>query len=197
MGYNWYDRTGRGSTSDPSYNGSLTWQATAAIDLGLDASHMITDQSSALGTGTTGGAENTDINAAFNETSGRAFYRHRLGSATTFELSGYWARQKYADDVPLSNTRVGGRADFDRSLTRTTSFNLYGDFSNRDYEDQGDDQDELRAGFRVEHRLGRALNFNWGARYERREATTTRGYEEWIGSVQIHWTFWGASRAGG
>jgi hypothetical protein len=194
VGYNWYERTGRGSTSEPAYYGSLTWQATPDIDVGLDASHRITDQSNALADGTTGGAENTNVNAAFEETSGLAFYRHQLGSATSLELSSSWARQNYADDVPLSNTRIGARVSFDRSLTPTAKLNLYGDLSNRDFEDQLDDQDEYRAGFKVNHRLGRTLNFDWGVRYERREATSTRSYEEWIGSLQIHWMFWGASR---
>jgi len=203
VGYNWYDREDRGSTSDPTYNGSLSWQATSAVNLGITASHVITDQSSSLADGGTA-TENTNINAAFKETMGQLNYSHLLG-ANTLSVSGYWARQEYAEDVPLTNTRIGARANFSRSLTRTTNFELFADFSNRDYEDTGiidgefvprDDQDELRAGFRMDHRLGRSLSFNWGVRYEKREAVTTRSYDEWLGRLQIYWTFLGASRAG-
>ena len=34
-------------------------------------------------------------------------------------------------------------------------------------------------------------------RYEERDALTSESYKEWIGSVQIYWTFWGARRGAG
>lgn len=202
VGYNWYERDGRGKTHDPMYSGSLTWEAAPTATFTLTGSQMITDQGSDLASGGTAG-ETTDINAAFEETTGTIGYTQELG-ANTITLGGYWTRQKYAEDLsqaigrPLTNTRIGARADFRRSLTRTTNFDIYADFSNRDFPDEGDvigdDQDELRAGFRVDHRLGRSLNLNWGVRYEKREAVSTMSYDEWIGSIQIYWTFWGARR---
>lgn len=201
-GYNWFERDGRGKTDDPMYSGSLSWAATPTATFTLTGSQRITDQGSDLASGGTAG-ETSDVNAAFEETTGTIGYTQTLG-ANTITLGGYWTRQEYAEDVqeaigrPLTNTRKGVRFDFRRSLTRTTTFDLYADFSNRDFPDQGevvgDDQDELRSGFRVEHRLGRSLNLNWGVRYEERDAVTTESYEEWIGSVQIYWTFWGARR---
>lgn len=195
VGYNWYERDGRGRTSDPVYSGELTWAATSTVEFSLAGSMLITDQGSGLASGDTA-YENTDVNAAFEETTGSVGYRHLLG-ANTVTLEGYWTRQEYADDVPLTNTRVGGRFDFSRNLTRTTRFQAFADFSNRDFPDEGDDQDELRAGFRVDHRLGRALNLNWGVRYEDRSAELSRSYEEWVGDIQILWTFLGAQRTPG
>lgn len=202
VGYNWYERDGRGKTSDPMYSGSLTWEATATATFTLTGSQVITDQGSDLSSGGTAG-ESSDINAAFKETTGSIDYTQLLG-ANTITLGGYWTQQKYAEDVseaigrPLTNTRTGARVDFHRDLNRTTTFDLYADFANRDFPDQGavigDDQDELRAGFRVDHRLGRSVNLNWGVRYEKRDAQTTMSYDEWIGSIQIYWTFWGARR---
>ena len=78
--------------------------------------------------------------------------------------------------------------------TRRLRFSAYADLSNRDFPDEGDDQDELRAELRVEHRLGRSLNLNFSVRYEERDALVSESYKEWIGSIQIYWTFWGARR---
>ncbi len=205
VGYNWYEREGRGTTGDPIYSGSLSWAATPTATFTLSGSQMITDQSSDLASGGTA-SDTTDINAAFEETRADIGYTQLLG-ANTLTLGGYWTKQDYADDVaqatgrPLTNTQKGVRADFRRNLTRTTTFDLYADFSNRDFPDVGDligdDQDELRAGFRVDHRLGRSLDLNWGVRYEKRDALTTMSYDEWIGSIQIYWTFWGARRTPG
>ncbi len=207
VGYNWYERDGRGRTHDPVYSGSLTWEATPTATFTLTGSRLITDQGSDLASGGTAG-ETSDVNAAFEETTGTIGWNQLIG-ANTITLSGYWTRQEYAEDIqealgrPLTNTRIGGRFDFRRALTRTTTFNLYADLSNRDFPNQGDvigdDQDELRSGIRVDHRLGRSLNLNWGVRYEKRDAETTESYDEWIGSIQIYWTFWGARRtpAGG
>lgn len=192
LGYNWFERDGRGKTSDPMYIGSLTWDATSVIEFTLTGSRMITDQGSGLGSGDSA-AEDTSVNAAFEETTGTVGYRHNLG-ANSIGLQGYWTRQEYAEDVPLTNDRVGGRFDFTRDLTRTTSLQAYADLTNRDFRDEGDDQDEFRAGFRVDHRLGRSLNLNWGVRYEERDAVTTESYKEWIGSIQVYWVFLGARR---
>ncbi len=192
IGYNWYERDGRGRTSDPMYSGSLTWEATPTSTFSLTGSRMITDLGSGLGSGDSA-SENTNVNAAFEETTGDLTYTQVLG-ANTFTLGGFWTRQEYAEDVPLTNTRVGGRFGFQRNLTRTTRMDAYAELSNNDFSDQGDDQDEIRAGFRVTHRIGRSLNLNWGGRYEERDAETTESYEEWIGEIQILWTFWGARR---
>lgn len=193
VGYNWYERDGRGRTSDPMYAGTLTWDVTPTATFTLAGSQMITDAGSALGSGDSA-SENSGINAAFEETIGTVGWSQILG-ANTVTLGGFWIRQIYAEDIPLSNTRVGGRFDFARALTRRTILTAYADFSNRDFRDEGDDQDELRAGLRVDHRIGRSLSFNWGVRYEERSAATTESYKEWVGSIQVYWTFWGARRA--
>jgi hypothetical protein len=192
VGYNWFERDGRGRRNDPMFSGSLTWQATPTATFTLTGSRMITDQGTGLASGDSA-FENTDLNAAFEETTGAISYSQIMG-ANTITLGAYWTRQEYADDVPLTNTWVGGRVDFRRALTRTTDLSAYADLSNRDFRDQGDDQDQLRAGFLVEHRLGRSLNLNWGARYEEWDAVAAESFKEWIGSVQVYWTFWGARR---
>lgn len=194
VGYNWFERDGRGRTDNPMYSGSLSWEAIPTATFTLTGSKMITDAGSGLSSGDSA-SENTGINAAFEETTGSIDWTQTLG-ANTITLGGYWTRQEYADDIPLTNTRVGGRFDFDRSLTRSTTFQLFADFSNRDFRDEGDDQDELRAGFRVDHSLGRSLNLNWGVRYEGRDAVSSESYDEWIGSIQIYWTFWGGRTPG-
>lgn len=193
IGHNWYERTGRGKNDDPAYNAAITWRARAGTTFGLTALHRITDQSQNLAEGGGSAAENTAVNAAFKETIGNLSLTQELGRTTTLTLAGYWDRQEYADDIPLSNERVGGRLSLERQLNPTTDFNLYADFSNRDYEDR-DDQDELRSGFDVSHRIGRSLSFTWGVRYDKRTAVTTRGYDEWIGSMQLYYTFLGAQR---
>ena len=193
VGYNWYERVGRGKTSDPMYSGLLEWEASPSATFTLTGSRMITDQASGLSSGDSA-SENTEVNAAFEETTGNVEYAQVLGR-NTITFGGYWTRQEYADDIPLTNTRVGGRVDFLRDLTRTTRLEAYADMSNSEYPDSGDDQDEIRAGFRVVHRIGQSLNLNWGARYQKRDAQISESYEEWIGSIQIYWTFWGASRS--
>lgn len=195
FGYNWFNRIDRGKVSDPTFSGSLSWQPTTNATIALLGSKMLTDQGSGLRSGDFA-AEDTGVNATFEESIGRFTYAHRLG-ANTVGLEGYWTRQVYADDVPLTNTRTGGRVDFTRRLTRTTDLQLYADYSNRDFRDASDDQNEFLTGFRVEHRLGRSLNLNWGIRYEERDAETTESYKEWIGAIQVYWTFWGASRSQG
>ena len=119
VGYNWYDRAGRGSTSDPTYSGSLTWEATPTATLSLTGSRMITDAGTGLSSGGSA-AENSGINAAFEETTGDISYVQLLG-ANTITLTGYWTRQEYAEDVPLTNTLVGGRFDFARDINPTTT----------------------------------------------------------------------------
>ena len=192
FGYNWYDRVGRGSTSDPTYQAAINWRATGNVSFSLKGSRLITDQGSGLASGSSA-SENTGINAAFEETTGSLGYNHVVGP-NSWDLEGYWTRQEYAEDVPLSNTRVGGRFNFSRSLTRTTNLNAFVDVSNRDFKDELDDQDEIRAGLRIDRRLGRSLSLNLGVRYEKRDAATTVSYDEWIGSIQLYWTFWGAQR---
>ncbi|MGE0625382.1 MAG: hypothetical protein AB7I04_17035 [Pseudomonadales bacterium] len=192
FGWNWYERTDRGKTDNPTYSGSLVWQATPTVSFSLEGTQLITDQGSGLSSGNDA-VENTDVNAAFEETRAAVGYYHLLG-ANTLSLTGYWTEQQYADDVPLTNEVVGGRLTFSRSLRRNVSFEAFADFSNRTYEEERDDQDELRAGFRVDHTLGRALSFNWGISYEKRDATTSRSYEEWVGTLQLYWTFLGAAR---
>ncbi len=189
LGYNWYEREGRGETDDPMFSGSITWEARPSTTFSLIGSRMITDAGSGLASGDSA-SENTGINAAFEETIGTLSATQSVG-ANTFTLSGYYTRQEYAEDIPLTNTLIGGRLEYRRDLTRTTTLLASADLSNRDFRDR-DDQDELRAAFRVEHRLGRSLNLNWGVRYEKREAQTTQSYDDWIGSIQIYWTFWGA-----
>ena len=194
-GYNWYDRDGRGKEDDPAFDATLTWRAVPGSTFTLSGSHGITDQSQSLSErGTEGVDENTDINAAFKETIGRFSYIQQLGSTNTLEFSANYGREKYADDSPRSNTRVGGGAAFRRAMTPRMDFDLYADFSNRDFEDQLDDQDELRAGANLRYRVGRALSLNLGARFEKRDAARTESYEEWIGSLQVLYTVWGADR---
>lgn len=194
VGYNWYKREGRGDTDDPMFAGSITWEARPSTTFSLIGSRMITDAGSALSSGDSA-SENTGINAAFEETIGTLTYTQNFG-ANTFTLAGYYTQQEYAEDIPLSSTVVGGRLEYRRGLTRNTTLMASADLSNGDFRDR-DDQDELRAEFRVEHRLGRSLNLNWGVRYEQREAQTTESYDDWIGSIQIYWTFWGAQHTSG
>ena len=55
VGYNWFDREGRGTVDDPMYSGTLTWAATPTATFTLTGSRMITDQGSDLASGGTAG----------------------------------------------------------------------------------------------------------------------------------------------
>jgi len=84
--------------------------------------------------------------------------------------------------------------DYTRTMTRSTTLTAYVDAFKRNYGDQGDDQKNLQAGFRVAHRFGRSLDLNWGFRYEKRDAQTSTSYTVWYGDAQLSWTFLGAAR---
>ena len=120
-----------------------------------------------------------------------------LFGRTILTSEGYWVQQEYAKDVPYDNARIGGRIGLSRDLTRRTSLTIGAGYSNRDFPDQGDDQDELRANFLASYRISRSLEFNWTVRFEKRIAQSTRGYEEWISGLQFRYTFWGAARSRG
>lgn len=196
VGYNWYERSGRGDTDDPTYEASLTWRPQAGTAFTLSGSHQITDQSQNLGEGGSGIVnDNSGTTAAFKETLADVSLDQVVGRANNISLSAFYNKQEYAEDVLLSNEQVGVRGTFSRNMTPRTTFDLYAEFSNRDFDDQGDDQDELRAGANLRHRIGRSVSLNLGARYEKRDASTTQSYQEWIGSAQILWTFWGATAA--
>ena len=192
-GHNWYDRGGRGDTDDPSYGIDLTWRSTATSTFVLNAAERITDQSSEL-TGDVGDdplGENTNTTAAFKETDASLDYTQLFGR-TSMTIGVYYAEEQYADDIPLSNDGYGVRAGLTRNLTRNATLDLSADFSNRNYDDQNDEQDEIRANLAVTHRIGRALDLIWGFRYEDRSADISQSYDEWAGYVRIYYRVWGA-----
>jgi hypothetical protein len=191
VGENRFDRTGRGTTSDPTYDANLTWRAAAATTLTLRGSQRITDQANALtGQGAGAGFQNTDVNAAFEETIGELGLAQALGARTNLSLRVFWLEQIYAEDVPLSNDRLGLSIGFDRRLTPTTTFRASANWARRNFEQDDDEQDELNAFIDLQHRIGRTLTLNLGARYLERQATSSFSFEEWIGSVGFAWQFW-------
>ena len=192
VGYNWYDREERGGTGDPTYQAALTWRPTPTATLAANAFHGIVDQSTSLD-GTGSAVENTGINAAFVETRGDLDLSQSFGR-TLLTIGGYWVQEEYANDVPLDNSRIGGRVALSRNLTRRTSLTITGDYSNRDFRDQGDEQDEVRADLRASHRINRSLELSGTVSFQKRAAQTSRSYEEWRSGLALYYTFWGASR---
>ncbi|MEZ5549690.1 MAG: outer membrane beta-barrel protein [Pseudomonadales bacterium] len=193
-GHNWYKRSGQADTDDPSYDLALTWRASANSTFTLDGSHRITDQSSSLtdDAGSTGAvSENTATNAAFKESSADMGLTQIFGR-TTLTLGGFWRKEQYAEGVQLSNETTGGRIGLSRDLTRNTVLNLNGEYANRKFSDQGDNQDETRLSVNLLHELGRALDLSWGVRYEDRQADISTSYDEWIGYVTISYQVLGA-----
>ena len=188
IGHNWYKRDPLPTADDPTYNATLTWRAGGSTTISAEAFYGISDQS----TSDTGNG-NTGINAAFNETRGDLTLTQALGGRTNLTLGTFWGRQEYRI-VPRDNESIGANIGLSRDLNRTTSVSIDASYQNRDFTDQVDDQDEWHGNVAVRHQIGRKLTFNWGVRYERREAVTTRNYEEWVGTLQLHYTFWGAGR---
>lgn len=192
LGYNWFDRAGRGSADNPAYDGRLTWHVDGNVDVILSGSQRITDQGSDLASGGSA-VENTDTNAAFEQTQVSLGYQQRFGP-NTIAFEAYRDRQEYASDVPLTNTRTGARAVYTRNVRRNVDLTVSVDFSNRDYVDQNDDQDELRSAITVAHRFGRSLVMNWGARYEKRDTTMSSSYDVWYADIRLEWTFFDSIR---
>ena len=80
-----------------------------------------------------------------------------------------------------------------RRLTPRVAFSLDGEFGNRDFSDEGDDQDEIRANLSINWEAGRRLTFALGVRYEDREGDSSfSNYEELIGSVSVYYRLLGA-----
>lgn len=191
VGHNWFDRDGRGSTDDSTYNVVILWRASSSSTVTFNASSAIVDQSTRLTGGTGPINENTGINAAFKEIRGDLSLLQEWGR-TRLTLRGYWAKEEYAPDIPLDNDRFGFNIGLSRRLTQNTSVFLDLGFSNRDFKDQGDDQDEFTAKFRINHQIGRTIDFNYGADYIDRESDSIHGFDEWRAVLEIRYTFVGS-----
>ena len=90
----------------------------------------------------------------------------------------------YGSEKPVVNALTKASADF--------LLNPPVGFSERDFTGQGDDQESFEAGIRVNHQIGRSLDFSWGANYDKRRATTSTSFDEWRASLSISYTFVGA-----
>ncbi len=191
VGYNWYDRGSRGKTSNGTYSAIMSWRINSGASVTLDAFNGIVDRSNNL-TSTEGSiSENTGINAAFEETRGRLTYTQVLGNSN-LTLGANWAQQKYAEDVPLDVDRYGFNLILARNITRRTSVRFDARYTNRDFIDQGDEQDQIRVNFLVSHDIGNALNLSWGVRYEKRDSLISLNYEEVVYTLGLRYTFLGS-----
>jgi hypothetical protein len=193
LGHNWFDRTGRGKTDDGSYDVAVLWHTSNLSTVSFSAFYGIVDQSGNLsGSGGTVN-ENTGVNAAFNETRGSLSLTQKWGR-TTLTFTGDWTKQQYAQDVPLDNDRVGFRFGLLRNLTRTADATVDVNFVRRNFVDQGDDQEDITAKIRFNHKVSHTLNFNWGGEYVKRESITSTSFDEWRVSLGLSYTFVGARK---
>ncbi len=194
IGHNWVEREGRGWTDDPTYDIALTWRPRAGTTITGSASQRITDRSQNLQQRRTSGIDEdfTDINAFFKETLGDLNITQDLGRTNQLSAGIFYARQKFAEDLPRTNTRRGIRVGFSREMTPTSSLSFNVQVFDREFEDR-DDQEDLRARLNFRHRVGRSIGVNWGVRYETRTGLT-QSFDDWIASAQVYYTFWGARR---
>jgi hypothetical protein len=132
--------------------------------------------------------ENTGINAAFRETRGSLYVTQKRGR-TTLTFGGNWAKQEYAPDVPLDSHKTGFKLALFRNLTRSVDMAVDFSFTSREFIYQGDDQDEIKANFRIKHKIGRSLGLNWGGDYVKQESETTNSYDEWRVSLELRYIF--------
>ncbi len=191
FGHNWYDRDDRGKTDDSTYDVVFLWRNSENSRLELNASHAIVDRSTNLSGNPDSVNENTGVNAAFNETRGRLSYTQKWGR-TSLTLGMDWAKQEYAADVPLDNERIGLSLGLSRELTRSTSVSFDTNLGKRDFIDQGDEQDDIRVRFRVNHEIGPTISFNWGLNYMQQKSTSTNSFDEWRVTIALRYTFLGA-----
>ena len=195
VGYSSFERDGDLDTVDGGvYDLDLTWRADGSTTVSLRASRGIQDQSSNLTNDVSFDEpinEDTDLNEVFTETRGEVSISHAFGR-TNVTLRAYASEEDY-EDVARDSDRIGVSLSLNRNLSPRTTFSADVDFANREYDQIGDEQDELRARIEFRHRLGRRLALTWGVRYEDRDADVTESYDELIGMVQLSYTVLGAA----
>lgn len=191
-GYSWFDRDGRDTVDGGVYTASLNWIVTGASSLGLTASRQIVDQSQ----GFFGRqdfddtlAENSFTNEVLTETRNAVTWNQQFG-ANNFSFTGFTRKQEY-EDIDADNEQVGVGASFSRSIRRNTTLTTSVSFENREFDQQDDEQDQVRASFRVNHVVGRKTRVFWGGRYEDRDTDNTEDFDLWSVSVGFSYALLG------
>jgi len=129
-------------------------------------------------------SENSDLNDVITQERAELGIDTRLGR-NSLSVALFADNQSF-ETAPRDNESAGVNVRLSRDLTRNTSVNLNGTFSNREFGDEGEDIDEIRSSLNVRHELGRRLSLSWGARYEERDANSdSRTFEEWVGFVTL------------
>ena len=192
-GYSDFDRDGLDSVSGGIYLFDLTWRRSPTSSLSLIGGESIRDSSSELTSGGGGGGEtspdNSELNEVFTERRAELSWSQEIGQ-TRATLGGFYREENY-EDVPRDNDGAGAYLRLSRDLSRRTSLAASIEFSNRDFTDEADSQDELRAELNLTHRIGYRLALHAGVRYEDRDADLTESYSEWLASIGLSYTFWG------
>ena len=192
-GYSDFDRDGLDSVSGGIYLFDLTWRRSPTSSLSLIGGESIRDSSSELTSGGGGGGEtspdNSELNEVFTERRAELSWSQEIGQ-TRATLGGFYREENY-EDVPRDNDVTGVSLRLSRDLSRRTSLAAFVEFSNRDFTDEGDSQDELRAELNLTQRIGYRLALHAGVRYEDRDADLTESYSEWLASIGLSYTFWG------
>ena len=195
-GYTTMSRTlDRDDVDSPVIDLSLTWDVGPNTQLSLSGGLDIRDQSTTLTGGSAGFGEanstNSDINEVFINTRG-ALALTQIFGRTNVTLSVGYDDEDY-EEALRDNESVTFGVGIGRQLTPRTSFSLDADFINREFSDEGEDLDEIRANMRVVWEAGRRLSFALGVRYEEREGDFGfNNYEELIGSISVFYRLLGA-----
>jgi len=194
-GYTTMSRTlDRDDVDSPVIDLSLTWDVGPNTELSLSGGLDIRDQSTTL-TGGTGfgqsGSTNSDLNEVFTNTRGELALTQAFGR-TNVTLFARYDDEDYEEALRDNENQSFG-IRINRRLTPRVAFSLDGEFGNRDFSDEGDDQDEIRANLSINWEAGRRLTFALGVRYEDREGDSSfSNYEELIGSVSVYYRLLGA-----
>jgi hypothetical protein len=199
-GYNRTSRTlGREDVDGGVFAVSMIWDATSNRSLSLEASHGLRDQSSMLLSGGGGFGdeinEDTDLNELFAETLLDVALTQRLG-ANEFELSVRGTLEDY-EDVPRDSDYLAGRLDYERNVSRRTTFRAYVEAGKRNYTNEGSQYKEVLAGMELSRFMSRRFALSLQVLYEKRESEALgilENYDEWVGALTLSYQLIGTPR---
>lgn len=194
-GYANFDRDGLSSVDGGIYQAALTWRRNATSRLTFTGSDTIRDTASDLTSGSGGdGAtspDNSDLNEVFRESRAELAWAQEIG-ATSASIGGFYVKEAYEDETIMrDNDGVGAFLRLSRRLTQQTTLSGSIDYTSRNYTDEGDDQDEIRAELDLTRLIGRRLALTAGVRYQDRDSTSFDSYDELLASIGVSYTFWG------
>lgn len=198
-GYNRTKRTlGREDVDGGIFAASLEWIASADTSLSFQASQDIRDRSTNLLSGGGGFGnevdEDSDINEVFTETRGSIGLTHQLGP-NAITLSAIASEEDY-EDAARDSQRLSLRLQGDRNINPRTTLSAFIDWGTREFADEGEEFDEIRAAITLSRQLSRRLRLALAANYDERESDDLMGrsYDEWIGRLTLTYNLLGSTR---